>query len=82
MAGRLQCCGAWTDCEVVNISAGGARLRVREAYSQGQELCLEIGSCGPFPGVAVWVRGEELGVKFSRDPAETAEALIGLATYG
>lgn len=82
MSGRLLCGGVWADCEVVNVSAGGARLRILGDYCAGQELCLEIEPCGQFPGVAAWVRGGELGLKFTRDPAETAEALIGLATYG
>ena len=82
VAGRLLCDGVWQACEVVNLSAGGARLRVLGIYCPGQELCLEIGPCGQFPGVVAWVRGEEIGLRFSCDPAETAEALIALAMHG
>ncbi len=80
---KLLCGELWAACEVVNVSVGGARLRVECGdYAPGQELCLEIEFCGRLPGKAVWVRGDELGLTFSCDPAVTAEALIALATYG
>jgi hypothetical protein len=82
VAGRLRCEGEVQPCEVVNVSVGGAKLRVLGIYCPGQELSLEIKACGQFPGVVAWVRGDEVGLKFTCDPAETAEALIALATYG
>jgi len=82
ITGRLFSDGVWQDCEVINVSAGGAKLHVVSACRPGQELRLEIELCGQLPGVAAWVRGDELGIKFTGDPAETAAALIGLATYG
>jgi hypothetical protein len=82
VSGRIQAEGLWQDCEVVNVSAGGAKLQVQGEYRQGQELTLEIDPCGLFPGVVAWVRGGELGLQFSGGPAEVAEALIGLITYG
>jgi len=80
--GRLLCGGQWSPCQVVNLSAGGARLAVSGSFAPGQELLLELGVCGRYPGVAVWARGGEVGLKFTCDPAEVAEVLIGLATYG
>jgi len=82
VAGRLLCEGDWQPCEVVNVSVGGAKLRVFGIYCSGQELSLEIKACGQFPGVVAWVRGDEVGLTFTGDPGETAEALIALATYG
>ncbi|MHC1701942.1 MAG: PilZ domain-containing protein [Humidesulfovibrio sp.] len=82
VAGRLRCEGESQTCEVVNVSVGGAKLRVLGIYCPGQELTLEIKACGQFPGVVAWVRGDEVGLKFTCDPAQTAEALIALATYG
>jgi len=82
VAGRLECGGIWTACEVLNVSAGGARLRVPIPYGLGERLCLDIESCGRFAAVVAWARGDEVGLKFSCDPAQTAEALIALATYG
>lgn len=82
VAGRLLCEGQWQPCEVVNVSVGGAKLRVLGIYCPDLEMTLEIKACGQFPGVVAWVRGDEVGVKFSCDPLETAEALIALATHG
>ena len=82
VAGRLLCEGDCQPCEVVNVSVGGAKLRVSGIYCLGQDLSLEIKACGQFPGVVAWVRGEEVGLTFTGDPDETAEALIALATYG
>jgi len=85
MAGRLLCDGQWSSCQVVNISAGGARLTTQGACAPGQELILELAACGRYPGVAVWARGGEVGLKFTceaAEQAELAEALVGLATYG
>ena len=82
IAGRLLCGEASLPCEVINVSAGGAKLRTSGAFTPGQELCLEMDLCGQFPGVAAWVSGDELGLTFTGDPERVAEALIGLATYG
>ncbi len=82
VAGRLLCRGQWAECSVVNVSAGGARLKAAGEFSPGQELCLELAACGRLEGVAAWARGGELGLRFTGDPAEVAAALIGLATYG
>jgi hypothetical protein len=82
VAGRLLCGGQWRPCEVVNISAGGARLRAAGDFCAGAELCLDIEACGQFAASVAWARGGELGLRFSADPAEVALALIGLATYG
>ena len=89
LAGRLRHGEAWLSCEVVNLSAGGAKLRTQGAdgragtgFAPGQELTLELAPCGLLPGVVAWVRPGELGLRFTGDPAPLAEALIGLATYG
>ncbi len=82
VGGRLLNEKVWEACEVVNVSVGGAKLRVWGIYCAGQELTLEIKACGQLPGVVAWVRGDEVGLKFSGDPLETAEALIALATHG
>lgn len=82
VSGRLLNERLWEACEVINVSVGGAKLRVWGIYCAGQELTLEIKACGRFSGLVAWVRGDEIGLKFSSDPAETAEALIALAMYG
>lgn len=82
LSGRIECCGQQAPCEVVNLSAGGARVRTAGDYRPGQELCLDIEPCGKFTATCAWVRGGEAGLTFTCDPAEVAEVLIGLAMYG
>jgi len=82
VAGRLWSGKESQTCEVVNVSVGGAKLRVFDIYSKDQELVMEIKSCGKFPGVVAWVRGDEVGLHFTGDASEIAEALIALATHG
>jgi hypothetical protein len=80
--GRIRRGGAWMGCEVVNVSAGGARLRAEGEFAAGEALVLELQACGEFVGEVAWARDGELGMRFTGDPADVACALIGLATYG
>jgi hypothetical protein len=82
VGGRLLNDGVWEACEVINVSVGGAKLRVWGIFCAGQVLSLDIKACGQLPGVIAWVSGDEVGLKFTADPADMAEALISLATFG
>jgi len=72
----------WHECRIVNISAGGAKLRSECRFEAGAEVQLNIGQWGQFSGTVVWQHSEELGVKFTHDPAEIADVIMGLAMYG
>jgi len=72
----------WHDCRIVNISVGGAKLLIGRQFNHGTSVLLHIGNFGRFSGTAVWQNSEELGVKFTHDPAEIAEVVMGLAMYG
>jgi len=82
LTGRILCADGAAECAVVNVSAGGARLRAAGDFAAGLEVRLELPACGGLPAVVVWAREGELGLRFTGDPAEVACALIGLATYG
>ena len=56
---------------LVDVSKTGARLRVREALSRGQQIWLKINPVDIF-GTVVWVDGEECGVLFD-EPLADAE---------
>ncbi len=56
---------------LVDVSKTGARLRVREPLSRGQQIWLKINP-SDFFGTVVWVDGEECGVLFD-DPLADAE---------
>jgi PilZ domain len=79
---RIMAGEEWHVCRIFNVSAGGAKLQIYHRFVQGSQVRLQIGSFGEFDGTVAWQHGEELGVKFSQSPAEMAEVVIGLATYG
>lgn len=79
---RLRKDGQWQDCRILNMSAGGAKLLVNSNINHGATVSLEVGNFGQFSGTVVWTDREEVGIKFSHDPTEIAEVLMGLAMYG
>ncbi|MEI6305309.1 MAG: PilZ domain-containing protein [Deltaproteobacteria bacterium] len=72
----------WHDCRIINISVGGVKLRISGNFSQGGEVLVNIGHFGEFSGSIAWQNSEELGVRFTHNPAEIAEVVMGLAMYG
>ena len=70
-------------CHVVNISAGGARLRLEPDAPRPvhDDVVLEIDRFGSFPAIAVWRNGEQLGIQFEMAPETMAEVVMGLAMY-
>ena len=64
---------------LVDVSKTGARLRVREPLSQGQQIWLKINPIEIF-GTVVWIDGEECGVLFD-EPLADAE-VASLQTRG
>ena len=52
-------------CKIRDVSATGARLRVGEAFLVPQNFLVSIpGEMDQRPAERVWVRGEEVGIKF------------------
>lgn len=52
-------------CKVRDVSASGAKLRVGEAFLIPQNFLLTIpGEMDQRPAERVWVKGEEVGVRF------------------
>jgi hypothetical protein len=70
-------------CHVVNISAGGARLRLEPAAPRPShdEVVLEIDRFGSFRAIVVWRAGEQLGIQFEVGAETMAEVVMGLAMY-
>ncbi len=79
---RIMDGGHWLDCTIVNISASGAKLRSSSNYYQGETVRLRIGNFGEFGGVVSWHNSQNVGIKFTHDPLEMADVLMGLAVYG
>lgn len=74
--------GQWHDCRIVNISAGGAKLLIGRQLGDGAAVRLHIGQFGQFGATVTWQRDGEMGVRFTHDPAEMADLVMGLAVYG
>ena len=50
-----------------HISAGGARIRIRERFEINSTVVLMIERLGAFPGEIRWQRGNYAGIRFLKD---------------
>lgn len=71
-----------TSCDILNISAGGARIRLIGTIGTCQTFRLGIPPFGEFPCAIIWQNGDDLGLKFHDDPAAMAEIVLAMAVYG
>jgi len=60
------------DCEVLNVSVGGAKLRIAEPIETNSHVRLKIGRVGEFNGRVAWRNGATLGVEFQDELTEWA----------
>lgn len=74
--------GGWHNCRILNISTGGAKLKMDRHTNHGIAVSLQIGKFGQFSAVVAWQQSGELGVKFTHDALEIAGVIMGLASYG
>lgn len=65
-------------CTVLNLSLGGARIKVARLPASDVRLNLRIPGVGQFPGRVVWHREDGAGVEFTIAP-EVASRSIGRA---
>jgi hypothetical protein len=65
-------------CTVMNLSLGGARIKVARLPAADVALRLRIAGVGQFPGRVVWLKGDGAGVQFAIAP-EVAARSIGRA---
>jgi len=57
------------DCIVLNMSAGGAKVKLFKRYPGGNSpLVLNIDRLGGYAAEVVWSQGEMIGVRFLKDP--------------
>ncbi len=71
-SGKLAAGGHTWDCEVLDISVGGAKLRIRTPLDPGAELLLAVEPHGTLSGRVAWQNGQDLGMEFVCDPDQTA----------
>lgn len=65
-------------CEILNISAGGAKIRVPEDADYDDEIILSVESHGMFPARIVWRKDAELGLEFAGDRARASRLVWDL----
>ena len=80
-AARLIMGDATVECEITNISFGGAQIRLRKPLTRGQMVVLDIDPFGKFGIEVRWFDNGEAGVKFKDDPAKVGELVMAIATY-
>ena len=73
--GTLVCGELQFECVVVNISAGGALLRVEGASSCTSPVRIENPRLGSLNGKIIWRKANELGIAFDDEPEVVAEAI-------
>ena len=80
-AARLIAGDADVECEITNISVGGAQIRLRKTLTRGQIVVLDIDPFGKFEIEIRWFDNGDAGVKFKDDPAKVGELVMAIATY-
>ena len=77
-AARFVTATASHDCVLLNISAGGARLRSRFPPEIGVRGRLIIDRCGSFDAEIVWVQGRHIGagLRFQGTPADVTRTFV------
>ena len=68
--------GRTMDAVVLNLSAGGARIRLPQAPAVEDRATVSIGRFGDFAGRLVWRDGNEIGLEFL-DPPERVVDKVG-----
>jgi hypothetical protein len=67
------------ECEVLNISEGGAKVRVNGRAPLDNTVTLSIDELGDFVTEVVWRKDEELGLRFVGESANYIAALMQIA---
>lgn len=60
-------------CVALDLSLGGARIRVQGKLEMQEHVALVLAKFGRFPGQVVWRNDAEAGLQFSDAPEEVAQ---------
>ena len=60
------------DCEILNVSVGGAKIRMRQPVETNSHVRVKIRRVGEFTGRIAWRNGTTLGIEFQDELAEMA----------
>lgn len=68
-------------CEIIDLSAGGAKLKINKAGTLAGEIALKIGDLGPYRAYVVWSRPPQMGGRFLDSPEVMADVVMAVALY-
>ena len=69
-------------CNVLDISAGGAKIEIAQTLEREAVVELKLGNAGRFPNRVAWKQSPYYGLQFKGDKEKTAETLMAIAVYG
>ena len=72
LASSLETAQRTVQCVALDLSLGGARIRVQEKLETQEHVTLVLAKFGRFPGQVVWRNPPEAGLQFSDPPEEVA----------
>ena len=75
LTGTLFCRDEILDCVVMNISANGAKIKLKQAPANGEAVTLLVNRYGVFTGTIAWRADESVGLQFDEDPKRVAKAI-------
>ncbi|MEZ5667030.1 MAG: PilZ domain-containing protein [Alphaproteobacteria bacterium] len=75
IAGRLAAGGGSHACEIINISIGGARLRLDSVPATLDAVTVQVDGYPDLTGYVVWRADREVGVEFDYESRETAQQM-------
>ena len=65
LPGSIAIGGRVVDCELVNLSLTGAKLKIADYLVSGSPAFLRIEELGEFPGEVIWWHNDKVGFAFS-----------------
>ncbi len=84
LAGKLRVEGseaAAYDCEIVDLSPGGAKIRTGLHLDKNAVVHLQIEQMGEFGADVVWYRRPLAGLTFHASPEVMTEVVMAVAMY-
>ncbi len=71
-SGKLVSGDKEVDCEVLNVSVGGAKIRISQPIETNAHVRIKIHRVGEFAGRVAWRNGTTLGIEFHDELTEFA----------
>ncbi len=73
LASSLETARGTVQCVALDLSLGGARVRVQEKLETQDQVTLILAKFGRFPAQVVWRNAPEAGLQFADPPEEVAQ---------